>query len=314
MVLFINKNTLASSLEAVQLEAGSGSVASYIPALQQADPAAFGCVVHYGREKVKAGDTDIYFTLQSISKVISLALALMDKGSEEVFSKVGMEPSGNPFHSIQTLEKEKPAKPLNPMINAGALVVADMLQEKEPDAAARRFVRLIREITSNPEIDICFETAASERNHSNLNRALCYFLKSHGVIENDVEQVLNTYINLCSVRVNSCDLARIGSVLGRDGQDPETGEQLIPAWTAEMVTTFMVTCGMYDASGSFAVKAGIPCKSGVSGALLGSLPDGTGIGVYSPPLDSHGNSAAGTRLLEKLSSDYQLSIFSGRFR
>ncbi|SFL57521.1 glutaminase A [Salibacterium qingdaonense] len=312
MALFVQKDTLASYMKVVQPEAGKGSVASYIPALQQADPDAFGCAVHQGKEKAEAGDTGIRFTLQSVAKVISLALALMDRGREEVFSRVGMEPSGNPFHSIQALEKEKPAKPLNPMINAGALVVADMLQEKRPDTAADRFVGLIQQITANPDVDICAETAVSERNHSNLNRALCYFLKSHNVLENEVEEVLNTYINLCSVKVNSCDLARIGSVLGADGRDPETGEYLIPSWTAEMVTTFMVTCGMYDASGSFAINAGIPCKSGVSGALLGSLPDGTGIGVYSPPLDSHGNSAAGTRLLERLSSDFQLSIFSGR--
>ncbi|MFD2704943.1 glutaminase A [Salibacterium lacus] len=312
MSLFIQKNALASYMEAVQSEAGKGSVASYIPALQQADPDAFACVVHHGREREEAGDTGVRFTLQSTAKVISLALALMDRGEEEVFSRVGMEPSGNPFHSIQALEKEKPAKPLNPMINAGALVVADLLEGNKPDAVVHRFLRFIQQITANPDVDICAETAASERNHSDLNRALCYFLKSHHVLENEVEDVLNTYINLCSVRVNSCDLARIGSVLGADGRDPETGEYLIPAWTAEMVTTFMVTCGMYDASGSFAIKAGIPCKSGVSGALLGSLPDGTGIGVYSPPLDSHGNSAAGTRLLEKLSSDFQLSIFSGR--
>ncbi|MGY4689683.1 glutaminase A [Salibacterium sp. K-3] len=313
MPLFIEEETLTMLMQTIKPKAETGTVASYIPALQKSDPATFGCAIRQGRACTEAGGTDIHFTLQSVSKVISLALALMDRGPDNVFSRVGMEPSGNPFHSIQALEKEKPSRPLNPMINAGALVVTDMIQRNQAGPASDRFLRLLQQMTGNPGISICEETATSERRNADLNRSLCYFLKSHGVLDGDVEHVLHTYIDLCSVQVNCRDLARIGTVIGGSGRDPETGESIIPDWAAKIVTTFMVTCGMYNASGAFAIKAGIPAKSGVSGALVGSLPDGTGIGVYSPPLDSYGNSAAGTALMETLSERCNLSIFSGRY-
>ncbi|WP_051302154.1 glutaminase A [Salibacterium aidingense] len=301
-------------MNAIQPASKSGTLASYIPALLDADPEAFGCVIYKGESFIEAGRTKDRFTLQSVSKIVSLALALMDQGEEQVFSRVGMEPTGNPFHTIQALEKEKPSKPLNPMINAGALVVTSLLEGNSGEETIGRFLAFLHELTGNPSIHICEKTAASERKHADLNRSLCYFLKSHGVLKGDVEGTLDIYINQCSVLMTCRDLARIGSIIGNEGRDPETGRGILPPRIAKIITTFMVTCGMYNASGSFAIKAGIPAKSGVSGALLGCLPDGTGIGVYSPPLDEKGNSAAGVRLLETLSEKYDLSIFSSQNR
>ncbi|RSL30410.1 glutaminase A [Salibacterium salarium] len=308
--LFINEEQLASMVEAARPVAAQGTVASYIPALSEADPNHFGCVIYNGSDTIKAGETDALFTLQSVSKILSLALALIDQGEDTVFSKVGMEPTGDPFYTVQALEEEKPSKPLNPMINAGALVVTSLLPGKTESEKISRFLTFIRELTGNPSIAVCEKTAASEKEHADLNRALCYFMKSHDVLKEDVEMILNVYIKQCSILLNCEDLARIGSIIGNNGVDPASKKSIMPPHIAKIVTTFMITCGMYNESGSFAIKAGIPTKSGVSGALLSGLKNGTGIGVYSPPLDNKGNSAAGIHFLESLSNVYNLSIFS----
>ncbi|SDH89541.1 glutaminase A [Alteribacillus bidgolensis] len=308
--LFIDNKELESLLQTLQPYAKTGSMPTYIPELNQMNPDLFGCAVYKDEHIVAAGSADFLFTLQSVSKVISLALALMDHGEEKVFSKVGMEPTGDPFHTIQALEEEKPSKPLNPMINAGALAVTSLIAGNSGDEKIGRLLTFIHELTDNPSISVCEKTAKSERENADLNRALSYFMKSHDVIDGDMESLLDVYIKQCSIQLNCKDLARIGSIIGKKGRDPNSGRNIIPPRIARIVKTFMVTCGMYNASGEFAIKAGIPAKSGVSGALVAALPDGTGMGIISPPLDKKGNSAAGLKLLETLAEKYSLSIFS----
>ena len=287
-----------------------GKVADYIPALAKAEPDKLAIAI-YSKEDgcLSAGDVGETFTLQSISKVLTLALAIMDAGEEHVFSRVGMEPTGDPFNSIAKLETMVPSKPLNPMINAGALVVTNMIHGSSVEEKVGRILQLIHDMTNNSSIGINMEVADSEYESANLNRALSYFMKQHGIIDDDVEMLLEAYTKQCAIEVNCKDLARIGMVLANEGKDPETERRIIPRYIARIVKTFMVTCGMYNASGEFAINVAIPAKSGVSGGILSLVPNEMGIGVYSPPLDAKGNSIAGNKLLENLSSQYGLSIF-----
>lgn len=270
-----------------------GKVADYIPALAKANPEELSVAVyHHDGTCVSAGDVQQKLTLQSVSKVLTLALALMDYGEETVFSKVGYEPTGDPFNSIVKLEFS-PSKPLNPMINAGALAVTHMIKGKSEEERFERILSFIQQLAGNPEIGFSEKVAKSEYKTSDLNRALCYFMKQHGVIEEDVDELLRVYTKQCAIEVDCLDLARISCVLAMDGLEPVTNVRLIPASVARLCKTFMVTCGMYNASGEFAVRVGIPAKSGVSGGIMGAVPNRFGIGVLGPALDEKGNSIGG---------------------
>jgi glutaminase len=287
-----------------------GKVADYIPALAEANQHDLSAAIYYvDGTCVKAGEIETYFTLQSISKVLTLALALMDHGQEYVFERVGMEPTGDPFNSIAKLETVNPSKPLNPMINAGALAVTNMIKGKNKEEKFERIITFVRNLTNNHTISISEKVAQSEYDTAWLNRSLCYFLKEHGIIQGDVEELMELYTKQCAIQMHSLDLAKIGAVFALNGKHPETGMQLIPEKIARLCKTFMVTCGMYNASGEFAIKVGIPAKSGVSGGILAVVPNRYGIGIFGPSLDEKGNSISGIRLLELLSAKYSLSIF-----
>ncbi|MCJ8008205.1 glutaminase A [Lederbergia wuyishanensis] len=287
-----------------------GKVADYIPALGRANPHDLSIAIQYpDGQCISAGDIERKISLQSISKVISLALVLMDRGSNYVFERVGMEPTGDPFNSIAKLETLSPAKPLNPMINAGALVVTHMIKGKNVEERFQRLLAFIREMANDSTIHFCEEVANSEFKSADLNRALCYFLKQHHIIEEDVEELIDLYTKQCAIEMNCLELARIGMIFAMDGVDPDSGKQIIPVHIARICKTFMVTCGMYNASGEFAIKIGIPAKSGVSGGIMGAVPGRFGIGIFGPALDEKGNSIAGIKLLELLSKNYQLSMF-----
>ncbi len=289
---------------------GEGSVADYIPALGRANPDDLSIAIHYPDGRcISAGDIDKKFTLQSISKVISLALVLIESGPDYVFDRVGMEPTGDPFNSIVKLETMGVAKPLNPMINAGALVVTHMIKGNSAQDRFKKLIQFIRDLAGDQNISYCKEVAQSEYETADLNRALCYFLKQHHIIEEDVEGLISLYTKQCAIEMNCLDLARIGEVFAMDGVDPLTGKQIMPKDVARICKTFMVTCGMYNASGEFAIKIGIPAKSGVSGGIMGSVPGKFGIGIFGPSLDEKGNSIAGIKLLEILSKNYNLSMF-----
>ncbi|QQZ07795.1 glutaminase A [Heyndrickxia vini] len=288
----------------------NGKVADYIPALQKANKDTLSISLFYPDGNCfSAGDIKENLTLQSISKVITLAIALSDRGEEYVFNRVGQEPTGDPFNSIAKLETNKPSKPLNPMINAGALAVTHMIKGSSVNERFERILKLIQKLSGNESISYNKEVAQSEFKTADLNRSLCYFLKQHGVIDEDVEQLIDLYTRQCAIELNCLDLSRIGCVLAMDGKDPYTEKQLIPRSVARICKTFMVTCGMYNASGEFAIKVGIPAKSGVSGGILGAVPGRFGIGIYGPALDEKGNSIAGMKLLKLLSEKYSLSMF-----
>jgi glutaminase len=287
-----------------------GKVADYIPELGKADPEDLSIAINYPDGRcISAGDIDKKITLQSISKVITLALVLMERGFRYVFERVGMEPTGDPFNSIAKLETMAPAKPLNPMINAGALVVTHMIKGDSVEERFKRLMGFIRELAGDPSLGYSEKVARSEFESANLNRSLCYFLKQHNIITEDVETLLDLYTKQCAVEMNCLDLARIGMIFAMDGVDPLNGRRIMPEDVARICKTFMVTCGMYNASGEFAIKIGIPAKSGVSGGIMGAVPGKFGIGIFGPALDEKGNSVAGLKLLELLSKNYRLSMF-----
>lgn len=287
-----------------------GKMADYIPELGNANPHDLSIAIHYPDGKVlSAGDIQKKFTLQSISKVISLALVLMDRGFQYVFERVGMEPTGDPFNSIVKLETMDVAKPLNPMINAGALVVTHMIKGKTVEERFQRLLDFIHELAGDVHIGFNEKVARSEFETADLNRALCYFLKQHGIITENVETLMDLYTKQCAIEMNCLGLARIGLIFAMDGVDPITGKRIMPDDVARICKTFMVTCGMYNASGEFAIKIGIPAKSGVSGGIMGSVPGKFGVGIFGPSLDEKGNSIAGIKLLELLSKEYRWSMF-----
>jgi glutaminase len=306
----ITKNKLDDWIEHVSEFADRGKVADYIPALSKQDPKNIAAGIYtIEGDCTSAGETTHLFTLQSISKVIVLALALMDNGEEAVFSKVGMEPTGDPFHSIAKLETSNPSKPLNPMINAGALAVTNMIHGDNPNQKVGRILSFIHDLTSDQSIGYNEEVATSEFETAYLNRSLCYFMKQDNIINGSVEELLDAYTKQCAVEVNISQLAKIGAIFANEGVDLRSGRQIIPRHFARICKTFMVTCGMYDASGSFAIKVGIPAKSGVSGAIMASIKGFGGIAVFGPSLDEKGNSIVGLSLLEFISNRCDLSIF-----
>ncbi|MED4988131.1 glutaminase A [Parageobacillus toebii] len=304
------KSELEQFVEQAKQYARYGKVADYIPALGKADPNDLSIAIYLPDGNViDAGDTTHKVTLQSISKIIALSLVLMDRGEQEVFKKVGMEPTGDPFNSIAKLEEIQSAKPLNPMINAGALAVTHMIAGASVEERFERLLQFVRKLSGNPTISYSEEVAQSEFETAFLNRSLCYFLKQHGIINEDVEELMDLYTKQCAIEMTCIDLARIGLVFAMDGRDPFTDEQIMPLDVARICKTFMVTCGMYNASGEFAIKIGIPAKSGVSGGILAAVPGRFGIGIFGPALDEKGNSITGMKLLELLSKTYSLSIF-----
>lgn len=290
--------------------AADGRVAAYIPELAHAPRQALGITLHHrSGHSVAAGDCDIRFTLQSISKVFALLLALMDRGEQAVFEKVGMEPTGDVFNSMLKLELVQPGKPFNPLINAGAIVVSSLVRGDTPERRAQRILGFLRELAGDDSIAFNESVYRSEAATANRNRSLAYFLKDNRVLDEDVEPTLEVYFKQCAIEVTCAQVARMGLVLAQDGVDPATGRELFPKRYARIAKSFMVTCGMYNASGEFAIQVGIPAKSGVSGGIMAVVPGELGIGIIGPALNDKGNSTAGVQLLRKLSEQYDWSIF-----
>ncbi|MHD0316132.1 glutaminase A [Fusobacterium sp. THCT1E2] len=286
-----------------------GTVASYIPELDKAKKDALGLyIIDVEGNEYFSGDWDTKFTIQSISKIVTLMLAILDNGEEYVFSKVGMEPTGDPFNSIKKLETSSRRKPYNPLINAGAIAIASMIKGKDVRDRFQRLLEFFRKISEDETLDVNYKIYCGESETGNRNRAMGYFLKGDGIIEGNVEDALDIYFKQCSIEVTAKTLAKIALFLANNGK-LSNGETVITPRIATIVKTLMVTCGMYDSSGEFAVRAGIPSKSGVGGGILSVVPGKMGIGVYGPSLDKKGNSIAGVLLLEDLSSELNLTIF-----
>ena len=286
-----------------------GRVADYIPELDKAKKDALGiCILDNEGNTYTAGDCEIKFTVQSISKLVTLMLAILDNGEEFVFSKVGMEPSGDPFNSIRKLETSSKKKPYNPMINAGAIAVAAMIKGKDAREKFQRVLEFFKKITEDETLDVNYKIYCGESETGNKNRAMGYFLKNDGIIEGNVEDALEVYFKQCSVEVTAYTLAKLGLFLANNGCT-STGEQILTPRISTIIKTLMITCGTYDMSGEVAVRVGIPCKSGVGGGIVAVSPRKLGIGVYGPSLDAKGNSIGGIHLLEDLSRELKLSIF-----
>ncbi|WP_297488718.1 glutaminase A [uncultured Cetobacterium sp.] len=303
------KNFLEGVINRNNDKSDMGKVADYIPGLSHANKNHIGiCIINSNNEITQAGDTNIKFTIQSISKPLTLMLALLDRGEKYVFSKVGMESTGDAFNSIKKLETGKMRKPFNPMINAGAIEVCSMIKGEDGEKKFKRVLDFFRIISENNTLNINEEVFLGEKETGNRNRAMGYFLKGEGLITGDVEEVLDIYFKQCSIEITAIDLAKIGLFLARGGV-LSTGERIVSEHIATIAKTLMATCGMYDGSGEFAIKVGIPSKSGVGGGILSVVPGKMGIGVFGPALDTKGNSIAGIAVLEEIAENFKFSIF-----
>ena len=287
-------------------EIPKGKVATYIPELGKADPHQLGIVINpLIGDKICMGDYDVRFTMQSVCKVIMLIVALELCGLKPVFRKVGMEPSGEAFDSLVELDISD-SKPYNPLINSGGLALCGLLI---PELSFQDILRFTRSICADPEIELNRPVYESEMKTCSRNRSIAYLLESKGIITTNVEDTLRFYTKMCSMNATADSLANLGRILANDGVSGETGKRFMSSRTARIVKTLMLTCGMYDGSGTFAIKVGIPTKSGVGGGLLSVSDKRAGIGVFGPALDSQGNSIAGCKLLREISNDLRLNLF-----
>ena len=282
-----------------------GRVASYIPELAKSDPDKLGlCIYSADYQKIWIGDASQRFTIQSICKVISLAVALHHFGFEKVFSLVGMEPSGDSFNSIIKLDTTSNL-PFNPMINCGAIEVASILSNA---FTFNQMLELTRTLCMDSSIVLDETVYNSERSTGDRNRAIAYLLSSKGVLAGEEAESLDLYFKLCSLSVTTQSLAGLGLILSTGGIDPYNGQRLLSRRVVQTIKSLMFTCGMYDGSGEFAVKVGLPAKSGVGGGIVACTNNGLGIGCYGPALDDKGNSIGGIQILRSLSESLNLHM------
>ena len=285
---------------------GIGEIASYIPELANVNPENFAiALVDTHGHTYEFGDTDVVFSMQSISKVISLIMALKDNGYDKVFQKVGSERSQYKFNSVIPIDD----KPANPMINAGAITTSSLIRGEDVIEKYDRILAMVKTLAASDDIGILEEVYLSEMDTTDINRAIAYYLKSKGIFTDDAEKVLDLYIRNCSIGLTAKQLAHIGAVLANSGNDLDSQKEIIPKDIVKVAVAQMASCGMYEISGKYLQDVGIPSKSGVSGAILGVIPAKFGICVYSPRLDEAGNSVRGKNLLKILSEDLDLNIF-----
>jgi len=287
-----------------------GEVAQYIPALSEVDPYQFAMsITMFDGTTYNVGDVSKRFSIQSISKVFSFTRALKLCGVK-LYERVGKEPSGDPFNSLVQLEHEN-GIPRNPFINAGAIVVTDALCHKyeDKDKAFDGILNFVRDIACDDTIDYDHEVFNSELEHKYRNEALCSFMKSFGNIYSDVDDVLQAYFKHCSISMNTTQLSRAMLFLANGGVDPISKKEFISIQQAKRINALMLTCGHYDASGEFAFHVGLPGKSGVGGGIVAVVPNVMSIAVYSPQLNSWGNSLIGTKALELFTTKTGLSVF-----
>jgi len=296
--------------KAIKPELKKGKVADYIPALANVKKEQFAMTVMLkDGTSYSVGKSDTKFSIQSISKVFTFAMAL-HRYSKELYRRVGVEPSGNPFNSLVQLEYEE-GKPRNPFINAGALVVTDALVSCFGDEykALEQIMRFVREISDNEAIDFDPIVARSEMEHGSRNLALAHLMKSFGNFENDVRETVKTYFKHCAIEMSTEELARAMLFLACRGTDPLTQKMFVTPSQAKRINAVMLTCGHYDASGEFAYHVGLPAKSGVGGGIVAVVPGEMSIAVWAPALNRYGNSHAGTLALEMFTEKTGVSIF-----
>lgn len=300
---------LQEALEALHhrfLDLTAGSVATYIPELARADPAAFAIsVATLDGHRYGVGDTSASFTIQSISKPFVYALALHDRGIDDVLQKVGVEPSGEAFNAISL--KPGTGRPRNPMINAGAIASASLVAGDDNAEKLERTLEMLSAFAGRP-LDVDEGVYRSESETGHRNRAIAYLLRNAGIVGGDVEEALDRYVRQCSVLATADDLAVMAATLANGGVNPVTGERAVEHAHVESVLSVMSTCGMYDYAGSWLFRVGMPAKSGVAGGVIAVLPGQLGIGVYSPRLDEFGNSVRGVAVCEAFSREFGLHL------
>jgi glutaminase len=285
-----------------------GVVADYIPELALAKPEWFGiCIVTSDGQVFEVGECKQLCTIQSISKAFVFGLALEDHGREYVNSKVSVEPTGEAFNSI--VLDEKTNRPYNPMVNAGAIATADLIKGKNSTERLKRLLEMFKRYTGRDH-EINVPVFLSEKETGYRNKAMAYLMLNFGMVSEKIDETLDLYFQQCSVLVNAKDLAMLSATLANGGINPVTKERAINENYVQDVISVMLTCGMYDASGEWAYRVGMPAKSGVGGGITAVVPGKLGIGTFSPPLDAKGNSVRGIKVCEDLSKDFGLHLFN----
>ncbi|MDA3904285.1 MAG: glutaminase [Desulfuromusa sp.] len=293
-------------IESQKIEA-KGAVASYIPELHRVDPWKFGLhLTTIDNKNYGLGDCNEKFSIQSIAKVLILALAF-ELEDDKLWSRVGVEPSGTPFNSLVQLEYEK-GIPRNPFINAGALVICDILVTRLKDPK-QEFIDYVRNISGNRSIDYCQETAESEKSAGYKNTALISLMKSYGNIVNDIDVVLDFYFYLCSIEMTCKELSQEFLFLAANGINPLTNSRIVSPIKSKRINSIMQLCGFYDEAGEFSFRVGLPGKSGVGGGIIAIHPGKYSIAVWSPKLNKRGNSYKGMKILEFFTTRAESSIF-----
>ena len=288
----------------------TGVLANYIPELAEVDPERLGAsIAMVDGELYASGDTDSLFTIQSISKPFVYALALADRGFDKVLDKVGVEPSGEPFNEISL--EDSSGRPLNPMINAGAITTHSLVGTETMNPA-ERMERVISGLSAfaGRSLDVDEAVYSSEIEHAHRNLAIAHMLRSHDILTENPTGVVEGYTRQCSLLVTVQDLAMMAATLANYGIQPVTGEQVVPKTVVRQVLSVMFTCGMYNAAGDWATQVGIPAKSGVGGGIIGAVPGQLGLATFSPRLDVHGNSVRGVSLFERFSSDMGMHVMN----
>ena len=285
-----------------------GAVADYIPELALSKPEWFGiCVVTNDGQIFEVGECDRLFTIQSISKAFVFGLALEDCGRKYVNSKVSVEPTGEAFNSI--VLDEITNRPYNPMVNAGAIATADLIKGENGTQRLKRMLAMFQRYTGR-EHDLNVPVFLSERATGDRNRAMAYLMRNFGMVSDKIDETLDLYFQQCSIMVNARDLALLSATLANGGINPVTKERAIDERYIQDLISVMLTCGMYDGSGEWIYKIGMPAKSGVSGGITAVVPGKLGIGTFSPPLDVKGNSVRGIKVCQDLSQDFGLHLFN----
>ena len=299
------KAGLRNVLEAVAPETG-GEVADYIPQLAAADPEPFGiALTSMAGRTYGVGDCETPFTIQSISKAFVYALAVEDHGMEAVLARVGVEPSGEAFNAIK-LEPHT-GRPPNPMVNAGALMTTSLVRAQYPEERLERIVSVLSAFAGR-RLEVDESVAASELDTASRNRALGYLMEGAGSLKEPVEEILWTYCQQCAILVTATDLAVMAATLANGGVNPVTGKAVVDEDVAVRTLAVMATCGMYDFSGEWLLRVGLPAKSGVAGGLIAVSPAEFGIGTFSPRLDDHGNSVRGIAVARAMADRFDLHL------
>ncbi|NPD43938.1 glutaminase [Lentimicrobium sp. S6] len=291
----------------VQAETSRGIAADYIPALSNIDLNKFGMAVHtVDGQEFKVGQADEFFSIQSIAKVFSLSMA-MQQFHEKVWERVGKEPSGTRFNSLVQLEFEE-GIPRNPFMNAGALVITDMITQN-PGKMKKELLSFVRNLAGNPQVSYAFEVAHSEKEAGYRNVALANFLKSYKNLNNEPKEVLDVYYHQSAIQMSCADLSRAFIFLANKGFSPFCKQEVLSLRQSKRMNSLLLTSGLYDAAGDFAYRVGLPGKSGVGGGIVAIIPGQLVVTVWSPGLNPSGNSKIGLRALELFTTYTGISVF-----